>query len=41
MAGERPGAEALSGLSRAIFYAGSRALLVSHWVLDSNRMKCG
>jgi len=34
-AGDRPGAEALSGLARAFFYAGSRALLVSHWRMDS------
>ena len=36
MAGDRPGAEALSGLARAFFYAGSRALLVSHWTVESN-----
>ena len=30
-----PGAEALSGLARAFFYAGSRALLVSHWPVNS------
>ena len=30
-----PGAEGLSGLARAFFYAGSRALLVSHWAVDS------
>src|SRR5262249_56943854 len=30
------GAEALSGLARAIFYAGARAMLVSHWAVDSN-----
>jgi CHAT domain-containing protein len=35
-AGERPGAEALSGLARAFFYAGARALLVSHWAVDSD-----
>jgi CHAT domain-containing protein len=35
MAGDVPGAEALSGLARAFFYAGSRALLVSHWAVDS------
>ncbi len=35
MAGDTPGAEALSGLARAFFYAGSRALLVSHWAVDS------
>jgi CHAT domain-containing protein len=32
---DRPGAEALSGLARAFFYAGARALLVSHWAVDS------
>jgi CHAT domain-containing protein len=36
MAGDRPGAEALSGLARAFFYAGGRALLVSHWTVESN-----
>jgi CHAT domain-containing protein len=35
MAGDKPGAEALSGLARAFFYAGTRALLVSHWAVDS------
>ncbi len=34
-AGEKLGAEALSGLARAFFYAGARALLVSHWRIDS------
>jgi CHAT domain-containing protein len=34
-AGKEPGAEALSGLARAFFYAGARALLVSHWYVDS------
>ena len=29
-------AEALSGLARAFFYAGTRALLVSHWDVDSD-----
>jgi CHAT domain-containing protein/tetratricopeptide (TPR) repeat protein len=29
------GAEALSGLARAFFYAHARALLVSHWEVDS------
>src|SRR5262249_21987576 len=29
------GAEALSGMARAFFYAGARALLVSHWEVDS------
>ena len=36
IAGDRPGAEALSGLARAFFYAGARALLVSHWSVESN-----
>jgi CHAT domain-containing protein len=34
-AGGSEGAEALSGMSRAFFYAGARALLVSHWAVDS------
>jgi tetratricopeptide (TPR) repeat protein len=34
-AGGKPGAEALSGLARAFFYAGARALLLSHWRIDS------
>jgi CHAT domain-containing protein/tetratricopeptide (TPR) repeat protein len=34
-AGSREGAEALSGLARAFFYAGARALLVSHWAVYS------
>lgn len=34
-AGEKPGAQALSGLARAFFYAGARALLVSHWPVAS------
>ena len=33
--GRRGWAEALSGLARAFFYAGARALLVSHWYVDS------
>jgi CHAT domain-containing protein len=36
IAGDKPGAEALSGLARAFFYAGARALLVSHWAVDSD-----
>jgi CHAT domain-containing protein/Tfp pilus assembly protein PilF len=32
--GDKPGAEALSGLARAFFYAGARSLLVSHWEVD-------
>ncbi|RXH19210.1 CHAT domain-containing tetratricopeptide repeat protein [Bradyrhizobium guangzhouense] len=35
-AGDVPGAEGLSGLARAFFYAGARALLVSHWPVDSD-----
>ena len=35
MAGDKPEAEALSGLARAFFYAGARALLVSHWSVDT------
>jgi len=34
-AGESYGAEALSGLAQAFFYAGSRSLLVSRWEVDS------
>jgi CHAT domain-containing protein/tetratricopeptide (TPR) repeat protein len=33
--GEAEGAQALSGLARSFFYAGARALLVSHWYVDS------
>jgi CHAT domain-containing protein len=36
IAGGKPGAEALSGLARAFFYAGARALLVTHWSVDSD-----
>lgn len=36
IAGDRPGAEALSGLARAFFYAGARALLVTHWDVESD-----
>jgi CHAT domain-containing protein/Tfp pilus assembly protein PilF len=36
VAGDKPGAEALSGLARAFFYAGARALLVSHWAVASD-----
>ena len=35
IAGDKPGAEALSGLARSFFYAGARALLVSHWSVSS------
>ena len=34
-AGSGDSSEALSGLARAFFYAGARALLVSHWAVDS------
>ena len=34
-AGDGYGAEPLSGLARAFFYAGSRSLLVSHWPVES------
>ena len=34
-AGKEDNAEALSGLARAFFYAQARALLVSHWEVDS------
>jgi tetratricopeptide (TPR) repeat protein len=33
---DQPGAQGLSGLAKAFFYAGSRALLVSHWPVESN-----
>jgi CHAT domain-containing protein/tetratricopeptide (TPR) repeat protein len=32
---EKPGAEALSGLARAFFYAGGRSLLVSNWEVET------
>jgi CHAT domain-containing protein len=35
IAGDKPGAEALSGLARSFFYAGARALLVTHRAVDS------
>ena len=31
---DKPGAEALSGLARAFFYAGARSLVVSHWSIS-------
>ena len=34
-AGDAKDADALSGLARAFFYAGARALLVSHWSVNS------
>jgi CHAT domain-containing protein len=36
IAGDKPGAEALSGLARAFFYAGAKALLVTHWAVASD-----
>lgn len=35
-AGDKIGAEALSGLARAFFFAGARSLLVSHWPVYSD-----
>jgi CHAT domain-containing protein len=35
-AGSATNAAALSGLARAFFYAGARALLVSHWQVNSD-----
>ncbi|MGI9405779.1 MAG: CHAT domain-containing protein, partial [Hyphomicrobiaceae bacterium] len=34
--GEKPGAETMSGLAKAFFYAGARSLLVSHWYVNSD-----
>jgi CHAT domain-containing protein len=34
--GEASNSEAFSGLARAFFYAGTRALLVSHWPVSSD-----
>jgi CHAT domain-containing protein len=33
--GDGQGAEAVSGLGRGFFYAGSRALLVTHWPVET------
>ena len=33
--GDKPGAEALSGLARAFFYAGARSLIVSNWEVET------
>ena len=38
-AGDGAGAEAVSGLGRAFFYAGARALLVSNWPVHSDAAK--
>ncbi len=35
-AGDGAGAEAVSGLGRAFFYAGTRAVLVSNWPVETN-----
>jgi CHAT domain-containing protein len=35
-AGQGEAAEALSGLARVFFYGGARAMLVSHWEVDSD-----
>ena len=35
-AGEGAGAEAISGLGRAFFYAGTRSLLVSNWAVETS-----
>ena len=35
-AGQGAGAEAVSGLGRAFFYAGTRAVLVTHWSVESS-----
>ncbi len=34
--GDRPGADALSGLAQAFIYAGARSLMVSHWPVESH-----
>lgn len=37
--GDGAGAEAVSGLGRAFFYAGARSLLVSNWPVETNSAK--
>ncbi|MCZ6606778.1 MAG: CHAT domain-containing protein, partial [Alphaproteobacteria bacterium] len=37
--GQGAGAEAVSGLGRAFFYAGTRALLVSNWPVETTSAK--
>ena len=37
--GDGAGAEAISGLGRAFFYAGARALLVSNWPVETTSAK--
>ena len=34
--GDKPGAAPMSGLAKAFFYAGARALLISHWSVNSD-----
>jgi len=34
--GDGRGGESLSGLARSFFYAGARAMLVSHWFVESD-----
>lgn len=36
IAGDKPGAEALSGLAKAFFYAGAKSMLVTHWSAASD-----
>ncbi|MEY4644902.1 MAG: hypothetical protein RLZZ596_1733 [Pseudomonadota bacterium] len=38
-AGDGKGEEALSGLARGFFYAGSRSMLVTHWAVESESAK--
>jgi CHAT domain-containing protein len=38
-AGKEEGAEALSGLCRAFFYAGAQALLITNWRVETNSAK--
>jgi CHAT domain-containing protein len=38
-AGREQGAEALSGLCRAFFYAGAQALLITNWRVETNSAK--
>jgi CHAT domain-containing protein len=37
-AGDKPGAEALSGLAQAFFYAGAKSLVVSNWDICTDRL---
>jgi CHAT domain-containing protein len=38
-AADGQGSEAVSGLGRGVFYAGSRAMLVTHWAVESESAK--